>query len=206
MALFKEVRDDNAIMGIWKMEENLTELESMYEVKEAEMPVYYAFRNDRRRKEWLTVRILLRTLLGREVEICYHPSGKPYLKDESFFISITHTIGYVGVRLAHHPVALDMEYYSKRVLHLIPRFVSVEELQYINPDYDVEIALVMWSAKETLFKLFDISDVAFDEHLFVSDLKYGDKGVFKGRVEKDGFYAEVKLKFEIIGELILVYC
>jgi len=206
MALFKEVRDDNAIMGIWKMEENLTELESMYEVKEAEMPVYYAFRNDRRRKEWLTVRILLRTLLGREVEICYHPSGKPYLKDESFFISITHTIGFVGVRLAHHPVALDMEYYSKRVLHLIPRFVSVEELQYINPDYDVEIALVMWSAKETLFKLFDISDVAFDEHLFVSDLKYGDKGVFKGRVEKDGFYAEVKLKFEIIGELILVYC
>lgn len=206
MALFKEVRDDNAIMGIWKMEENLTELESMYEVKEAEMPVYYAFRNDRRRKEWLTVRILLRTLLGREVEICYHPSGKPYLKDESFFISITHTIGFVGVRLAHHPVALDMEYYSKRVLHLIPRFVSVEELQYINPDYDVEIALVMWSAKETLFKLFDISDVAFDEHLFVSDLKYGDKGVFKGRVEKDGFYAEVKLQFEIIGELILVYC
>lgn len=206
MALFKEVRDDNAIMGIWKMEENLTELESMYEVKEAEMPVYYAFRNDRRRKEWLTVRILLRTLLGREVEICYHPSGKPYLKDESFFISITHTIGYVGVRLAHHPVALDMEYYSKRVLHLIPRFVSVDELQYINPDYDVEMALVMWSAKETLFKLFDISDVAFDEHLFVSDLKYGDKGVFKGRVEKDGFYAEVKLKFEIIGELILVYC
>lgn len=206
MALFKEVRDDNAIMGIWKMEENLTELESMYEVKEAEMPVYYAFRNDRRRKEWLTVRILLRILLGREVEICYHPSGKPYLKDESFFISITHTIGFVGVRLAHHPVALDMEYYSKRVLHLIPRFVSVEELQYINPDYDVEMALVMWSAKETLFKLFDISDVAFDEHLFVSDLKYGDKGVFKGRVEKDGFYAEVKLKFEIIGELILVYC
>lgn len=206
MALFKEVRDDNAIMGIWKMEENLTELESMYEVKEAEMPVYYAFRNDRRRKEWLTVRILLRTLLGREVEICYHPSGKPYLKDESFFISITHTIGYVGVRLAHHPVALDMEYYSKRVLHLIPRFVSVDELQYINPDYDVEMALVMWSAKETLFKLFDISDVAFDEHLFVSDLKYGDKGVFKGRVEKDGFYAEVKLQFEIIGELILVYC
>ena len=206
MALFKEVRDDNAIMGIWKMEENLTELESMYEVKEAEMPVYYAFRNDRRRKEWLTVRILLRTLLGREVEICYHPSGKPYLKDESFFISITHTIGFVGVRLARHPVALDMEYYSKRVLHLIPRFVSVDELQYINPDYDVEMALVMWSAKETLFKLFDISDVAFDEHLFVSDLKYGDKGVFKGRVEKDGFYAEVKLKFEIIGELILVYC
>lgn len=206
MALFREWRDENAIMGIWKMEENLIELESMYEVKEAEMSVYYAFRNDRRRKEWLTVRILLRKLLGRDVEICYQPSGKPYLKDESYFISITHTIGYVGVRLAHHPVALDMEYYSKRVLHLIPRFVSVEELQYIDPDYDVEIALVMWSAKETLFKLFDISDIAFDEHLFVSDLKYGDKGEFKGRISKDSFHAEVKLRFQIIDELILVYC
>lgn len=206
MAIFKSVREDDAIMGIWKMDESLTDLEAMYEVKEAEMSVYYAFRNDRRRKEWLTVRILLREMLGRDVEICYHPSGKPYLKDESYFISITHTIGYVGVRLAHHPVALDMEYYSKRVLHLIPRFVSLEELEYIHPDYEVESALVIWSAKETLFKLFDISDVSFDEHLFVSDLKYGDKGVFKGRVERGSFLAEVKLRFEIIGELILVYC
>lgn len=206
MSMLKVMREENAIMGIWKMEESLTLLESMYDVRESEMMTYYTFRNDRRRKEWLTVRILLRELLGRDVEICYHVSGRPYLKDESFFISITHTIGFVGVRLAHHPVALDLEYYSKRVLHLIPRYVSVGELQYIHPDHEIEMALVLWSAKETLYKLFDINEVAFDEHLLVSELKYGDKGTFRGRVKKDGFEVEVKLRFEIIDELILVYC
>ena len=36
-----------------------------------------------RRLEWLAVRVLLYTLSGEEKEIAYHPSGKPYLADDS---------------------------------------------------------------------------------------------------------------------------
>lgn len=209
MPLFKKVENMNASMGIWKMEETLQELESMYKVKASEEAVYHGFRNDRRRKEWLTVRVLLKEMLGKDVEICYRDSGKPYLKDSSFCISITHTIGYVGIRLASHPVALDMEYFSKRVLHLIPRFVSYKERKYI-PEAEgpekITAALIIWSAKETLFKLFDFTDVLFDEHIFISNLRLGPSGHFKGSVVKDGFQAEVRLSYEVHGELILVYC
>ena len=138
-------------MGIWQMTESLPELESMYSIASDEKEVYFGFRNDRRRKEWLTVRILLRELLGKDVEICYRDTGKPYLKDSSFCISITHTIGYVGIRLASHPVALDMEYKSKRVLNIVDRFVSPREKDFINTDDPVTGALILWSAKETLF-------------------------------------------------------
>ena len=50
-----------------------------------------------RRLEWLAVRVLLYTLSGEEKEIAYHPSGKPYLADDSASLSISHTKGYVGV-------------------------------------------------------------------------------------------------------------
>lgn len=206
MPLFTKIEDQNAIMGIWKSTEPLAELEAQYVIKPSEQETYAAFRNDRRRKEWLTVRLLLKELLGRDTEICYRDSGKPYLKDQSYCISITHTIGYVGIRLASHPVALDMEYHSERVLRLIDRFVSKQEMKYIDPDNPIDSALVIWSAKESLFKLFDFHDVLFDKHLFISNLKPGRGGRFRGTIVKDGFKAEVRLTYKIFDELILVYC
>lgn len=204
--LFKKFSDKSATMGIWQMTETLAELEAMYTVTDDERPVYDGFRNDRRRKEWLTVRILLRELLGKDVEICYRDTGKPYLKDSSYCISITHTIGYVGIRLAAHPVALDMEYKADRVLRIIDRFVSEKEMKYIDERDKVSSALVLWSAKETMFKLFDFQEVDFKEHLYISRMNWGTKGHFRGSVDKDGFRADVKLSFAVYGDLILVYC
>lgn len=206
MPLFSKTENYNATMGIWQMTESLPELEAQYDIKPSEMEVYRAFRNDRRRKEWLSVRILLKELLGYDAEICYRDSGKPYLSDSSYCISITHTIGFVGIRLASHPVALDMEYHSQRVLRLMDRFVSAQEMKYIDPENPITSALIIWSAKETLFKLFDFKDVQFDEHLHISNLKTGKGGIFKGSVDKDGFHADVRLSYKVYGDLILVYC
>lgn len=189
------------------MTESLDDLLSLYTLKPYEKATFEAFRNDRRRKEWLTVRVLLGELAGLDVSIDYMESGKPFLRGSKLFISITHTIGYVGVRLGIQPVALDMEYMSNRIIRLIPRFVSSREMRYIDDDNQVTTALIIWSAKETLFKRFDISDVLFDSHLFVRSLVVnGCEGVFTGCVDKDGFYAEVELRYRLFDDLILVYC
>ena len=207
MPLLKKIESSGAIMGIWQQTETLAELEALYEVHESEKQMYDGFRNDRRRKEWLTVRILLAALIGSDAEICYRDSGKPYLRDGRYCISITHTIGYVGIRLASHPVALDMEYYSERVLHLVPRYVAHSEMQYISMGDKITSALIIWSAKETLYKLFDFEDILFDEHMFVSHLDpTKSSGRFKGSIRKGGFHADVNLNFAVLGELILVYC
>lgn len=207
MPLIRKKQDGDTQTGVWRMTEALTELESRYEIQPAERATYSGFRNDRRRKEWLTVRILLEELLGKGVHISYQPSGKPFLVGSNLFISITHTIGYVGIRLGVQPVALDMEYKSRRVINLIPHFVSPRETQYIDPADEVTTALIIWSAKETLYKRFDFTDVLFDEHLSVRSLVVnGPEGVFTGCVSKDGFYAEVELHYKLSEDLIIVYC
>lgn len=207
MPLLRKIETQGEVMGIWRMTETLEELLACYEVKPHEKASFDAFRNDRRRKEWLTVRVLLAELLGPSVSIDYMESGKPFLRGSKLFVSITHTIGYVGVRLGEQPVALDMEYMSNRVLRLIPRFVSDREMRYIDEENKITTALIVWSAKETLFKRFDISDVLFDQHLFVRSLVVnGCDGIFTGCVDKDGFYAEVELHYNLFDDLILVYC
>lgn len=207
MPLIKRREDAETQTGVWRMTESLAELEGRYAVGADEMPTYAAFRNDRRRKEWLTVRILLSEMAGAGVGIAYLPSGKPYLVGSDLFISITHTIGYVGIRLGRRPVALDMEYRSERVLKLIPRFVSEAEMRFIAPDNKETTALIIWSAKETLYKLFDRADLLFDEHLSVDNLVVdGEAGDFVGRVRTDALRAEVGLHYRLIDDLIIVYC
>ncbi len=206
MPLLEKITDQSATMGIWQMSETLPELEAMYAIKDEEKSVYEAFKNDRRRKEWLTTRILLSELVDHEVEIKHRESGKPYLADSSACISITHTIGYVGIRLASHPVALDMEYHSPRVLKIMNRFIGEREEKFIDPADPITSALIIWSAKETIFKLFDFQEVQFDEHIYIKRLKIGRSGRFKGVFEKDGFKAEVGLYYKVYGDLILVYC
>lgn len=207
MPLIKKQADTDVIMGVWRMTESLQELESKYQVPKSELDTYSSFRNDRRRKEWLTVRILLRELAGPDVGIAYQHSGKPFLIGSDLFISITHTIGYVGIRLGRQPVALDMEYMSRRVLNLIPRFVSPQEMQYIDPNNEIQTALIIWSAKETLYKRFDFTDVSFDEHLSVSDLHVtAPQGSFSGSITIDGFHAVVTLYYELTDDLITVFC
>ena len=108
MPIINKLTDNETVMGVWRMTEPLQELERQYEVPAEEKQTYAGFRNDRRRKEWLTVRILLREIAGPDVHIAYQPSGKPFLIGSDLFISITHTIGYVGIRLGKQPVAHEV--------------------------------------------------------------------------------------------------
>lgn len=42
------------------------------------------FVSERRKMEWLSVRVLLYSMLQEDKEIGYSPEGKPYLTDHSF--------------------------------------------------------------------------------------------------------------------------
>lgn len=62
------------------MDETLDELLSMLPQQETYLEGLQRFSAEHRRLEWLSVRVLVFTLLGEEKEIAYYPSGKPYLQ------------------------------------------------------------------------------------------------------------------------------
>ena len=100
--------------------------------------------------EWLSVRVLLYSMLQEDKEIVYSSEGKPFLSDHSFYISISHTKGYVAVALSSlNSVGIDIEQYGQRVHRVSDR--------YIRPDEQV----LYWSAKETIFKRMENADADF---------------------------------------------
>lgn len=147
-----------------------------------------------RRLEWLAVRVLLYTLsAGEEKEIAYRPNGKPYLTDASASLSISHTKGYVAVVLGEpgREVGIDIEQYGERVRKVAHKFMREDEQLSVFRGTDTWSLLLHWSAKETMFKCLNASEVDFRRHMRILPFAVNENGVFSAEeyrtVEKRRF-------------------
>jgi 4'-phosphopantetheinyl transferase EntD len=166
-------------IGIAPIDKDSETLLSQLEYKDHYLP-FTEKMTEKRKCEWLTVRTLLKTLSGEEKEIAYQPSGKPYLSDHSYHVSISHTnykgtvggnslLGYVAMVLNEEKkVAIDIEMISPRVLKIKNRFLAKEETQSISEDNEIIHLLLHWSAKESVFKILDTENVDYQSQIQVS--------------------------------------
>ena len=161
MASFLQYKTNGIQWAVWKMEESLDALLLLLPGArrafcEQELN---RFVSERRKMEWLSVRVLLYSMLQEDKEIGYSPEGKPYLTDHSFFISISHTKGYVAVILSSvAPVGIDIEQYGQRVKRVYDRFIRSDERVEPYQGDETWSMLLHWSAKETIFKSMENAD------------------------------------------------
>ena len=180
MPLYRTYRKGGLLVGVWKVEETIGQLRSMFADFSLYEQGFQKFKSEKRQLEWLAVRVLLKELVGEEKTIGYLSSGKPYLEDGSACISFSHTSGYVSV--AVHPtkeVGIDIEQYGVRVQKLASRFVREDERVSVEAGDEVYALLLHWSAKETMFKLMEQSDVDFLDHLHILPFVPSDSGEMK---------------------------
>lgn len=180
MPLFHQIVDKELVVGVWELSETVDELIAQFRFSHYWGDRFSAFTSDARKLEFLAVRLLLKELCGEEKEIAYYPSGRPYLKDGSANISISHTKGFVAVALhSTQLIGVDIEYYSSRVERIERRFIRADESLNL-PDRDrTRALLIYWSAKESAFKLLDEEGVDWRDHLQVHPFQLAEKGSFQ---------------------------
>ena len=180
MALYHVIRQDNVCLGIWKMEESVSQLLQLLDAPDTYAQQLARFSFEGRKIEWLSVRVLCHALLGHDCSIAYYPSGKPYLP-EGGYISISHTRGYVAV--IFHPtleVGVDIEQYGERVKRVSRRFMDAEELNHVPADQEIYSLLLHWSAKETIYKVMNQQEVDFANHIHLHPFAVSEEGQLVG--------------------------
>lgn len=177
MSLYLRHTVGTCLWGVWRMDETPDALRAQLPLalcKEADR----RFSAPHRRQEWLSVRLLLQTLLGAPAEITYLSSGKPVLTDGSCHISISHTRGYVAVILGEKPVGIDIEQYGQRVHRVASKFMRPDEIPASYLGDNTWSLLLHWSAKEVMFKCLDTSEVDFKAHFRILPFIPQDRGEF----------------------------
>ena len=164
----KEVEKSGSVWAIKAITGSSEELLAALDKKEWYIPFLNRISTESRKKEWLTVRVLLKELIGEEKEIAYTETGKPFLRDQSFFINISHTRGYVAVAVhPSQPIGIDIEFLSERVQKIKNRFLNETEKTALCKEQELIHLLLHWSAKESLFKILDEQKVDFKECLHI---------------------------------------
>lgn len=182
---------DSTLIAVWKIDESSEELNDML-CEKAYIEKILTIKSDKMKQEKLAVRILLKELLGKEIDLEYNKAGRPYLVDVDKHISITHTQGYAAVALdANRQVGLDIEHKSDKILRVKGRVVSSEE--YIDRDNTLEHLLIHWCAKESMFKVMDADGVDYLDHLHLEHFEPKSEGFFEGWESK----TEEALKFDV---------
>lgn len=182
MSVLSFHKEDRWQLGIWQIEETIEELLEMLPPDQHYREQIKQFTSSVRRREWLASRVLLQEMCGGHKEIGYLESHRPYLKDGSYRLSISHTKGYVAVMLSRdYQVGVDIEYLSGRVRNLRHHFLSYEENKMINPEREVEHLLVCWCTKETLFKILDKMGVRFSYDLRIQPFTLAYRGTLQAQ-------------------------
>lgn len=187
MSLYLKHKFDEGlkIFGLWYISESEEELKSLfykvgYGPKTCNMERYYNINNQKRRIEWLSTRILIYQIFNEPKKIDYTENGKPYLIDNDFHISISHSCDFVAVLLSYEGRAgLDIERVSERVQKISHKFLNAQEAEHA-PVSDQYAITLFWGAKEALYKLHGNENINLRDNINIKPFEPRKIGILEG--------------------------
>lgn len=209
MPLFNKWKEEGATWGIWHVTETIEELQACLSPASYDSAELMCLKKPNRQLEYLAVRVLVQELTGLELKIVHNSNGKPFFENFPMSISISHTKGYVAVGL--HPsknVGIDIEQVSDRVLKVSSRFLRPDEfpgLTSLPLEVQIFVHLLVWSAKESMFKVLNSSEVDFIEHLHVSKFALQSSGVFIGHEYRTPLKNTFAIHYQTHPDFVLTY-
>ena len=167
---------DGAKLLIFEITESVDEL--FQKLDFVDITEYSELKSDKRRLEYLGVRIALKNLLGVEKHVCYNKEGKPFFLDNSYELSISHSGRWIAV-MAHYinQVGIDIEVPTDKVGKLYKRFLNETEQKELSDGKNPSQLLIAWSAKEALYKIIGQQAVDFANQLHIFPFEMNNEGI-----------------------------
>jgi 4'-phosphopantetheinyl transferase len=179
----KHYLNEFSILGVWKIEEDLDTLFNLVILDKDEKKKYKGFKSNSRKLEFLSVRALLSELIGKDAKIVYNKNNKPFLKDGSRFISISHSHKLTAILLStYEKVGIDLEYMSSNIAALAFKFLNRKEKVSKDNDERKYHLYIHWCAKEALYKICDKEGISIRKNITIEQFKVKESGEIKGRV------------------------
>jgi Phosphopantetheinyl transferase len=202
----KHYLNESAVLGVWKIEEDINTLLEMVVLDIDEKKKYKVFTSTSRRLEFLSVRALLSELLGKDARIVYNKNNKPFLKDGSRFISISHSHKLTAILCSvNERVGIDLENMSSNIGAFAFKFLNRKEKITKNPDDRKYHLYIHWCAKESLYKICDKEGISIRKNITVEPFEVKESGEIKGKVHTDKINESFDLSYSRYDNYAIVW-
>ena len=202
----KHYLNEFSVLGVWKIEEDLKTLLDSVVLGREDRKKYKDFASNSRKLEFLSVRALLAELLGKEARIVYNKNNKPFIKDGSRFISISHSQKLTAILLStNEKVGIDLEYMSSNIGAIAYRFVNEHERITSDPDNHKYHLYLHWCAKESLYKICDKEGISIRNNITIEPFDVSESGEIRGKVETDKINDIFELQYSKYNNYAIVW-
>ena len=155
------------------------------------------FQNEKRRREHLAWRRIVRRELGAKVHIDYNAVGAPQVDIAGRFISVAHGGESVAVAIADEPVGVDIESLDRDFDRAKERYMNARELALSD---DSCWACYAWCAKEAIYKLCGKRGLELREELLLEEFDRESMTIYGGVVNM----AQALVKLSHHGDDVVV--
>jgi 4'-phosphopantetheinyl transferase len=193
-------------LGIWEIKEDYLNLLNRLTLLPEEKKVVEKFRNHDRKLEWLSVRVLLNEMTQRDLTITYNGNRKPYVKENLYNISISHSKDLTAILLSQKKrVGIDMEFMSHRIGRIAHRFINSDEIITEDTELNKYHMYIHWCAKEALYKICDKQDIQLKENITIEPFFPKPKGTLTGWVRNRFWNDLFVLEYIKIDNYVVVW-
>jgi len=122
-----------------------------------------------RKEQFLAGRFLIKSLANLPgTDIDYDLHGAPYfILHPERYISLSHSDEMVAVAHSNFSIGIDIQKHSDKIARIIPKFMSLTEIQQAERTDANTFAHFTWCAKEAMFKACREGGIDFRKHLFI---------------------------------------
>jgi 4'-phosphopantetheinyl transferase EntD len=205
--IFKEQLEDDSLMGIWEIRETCEDLCSQVHFFPGEREKLLGFLSEARKTEFLSVRVLLKTLIGTYGPIIYNDRNKPFLPHSEYRLSISHSENITAIIISKtKKIGIDLEYMSHKIEKIQHKFINENETITNNKSKRTFHLYIHWCAKEALYKVCDKQDINFKKNLTIEPFEPHDYGIIIGWVDNIHWHDKFELRYFTINNYVVVYC
>jgi phosphopantetheinyl transferase len=173
--VYQHTINSNTKLGLW----HITEPEEFFLER---VPLKRDVTHPHKRLQHLAGRYLLPTLFEDFPleEILIADTRKPFLPEEQYHFSISHCGDYAAsIASSKERVGIDIELPSEKVFRIIHKFLNEEEKLFLNEHMSssqlLQMATLLWSTKEAMFKWYGNGGVDFRKHMHISEINGNDE-------------------------------
>lgn len=140
----------------------------------------------KRKSEWLASRYLLQLGLPsglRVKDLTKDEYGCPYLPKEKIFCGISHTENYTAVVLSKNRVGCDIERFKPKIKRIAPKFLTDNQLEWVQGDKELAKMHLIWGIKESAFKTWGKRNIDWKRDILIDPIKSVDyRGEISGQI------------------------
>ncbi len=204
LSLYRNISHDSSY-AIWHITEEVSQLMALLPEfdREGLQP-----RHERARAEYAASRLVIKVLCEKS-DITYEgitkdKHNKPHLKGQEAYVSISHSFPYAGA-MVHRQTAcgIDIERKREKVSTIAQKFVNEKEKHWV--DGDITNLTILWSAKETLYKIYGRKRLAFKENMTVLPGANSNTSPLCGSVITETSEKTYNLGIERIEDFIITF-